>query len=144
MLLSSIFPAKDLVPKYFQRMSNAYQSNFHVKKPEYKSIKDWQCAVVMSMDTSSWETDDGRPNIIVVHTKAALSKLFRFVPPTFRKAIRKLLQNFVAFCTMGSKFLWSRIQILILYMYQSKHLWQVCTNFLPKYSFTGIGFWVYS
>ena len=45
-----------------------------LKKPEYKSIKDWQCAVVMSMDTSSSETDDGRPNIIVVHTKAALSK----------------------------------------------------------------------
>lgn len=132
------------MPKYFQRMSNAYQSNVYVKKPEYKSIKDWQCAVVMSMDTSSSETDDGRPNIIVVHTKAALSKLFRFVPPTFRKAIRKLLQNFVAFCTMGSKFLWSRIQILILYMYQSKHLWEVCTNFLPKCSFTGSGFRVYS
>ena len=79
------------------------KATFMLKKPEYKSIKDWQCAVVMSMDTSSSETDDGRPNIIVVHTKAALSKLFRFVPPTFRKAIRKLLQNFVAFCTMGVK-----------------------------------------
>ena len=28
-----MFPAKNLVPKYFQRMSNAYQSNFHVKIP---------------------------------------------------------------------------------------------------------------